>query len=66
MDGARARRRGDKVAPPVTQGRLKFMGLNLDFSIEKAKRELGYQPRVSFDEGMRQTTAYYKQHAVGA
>ena len=50
----------------LTQGRLKFMGLNLDFSIEKAKRELGYRPRASFDEGMRQTTAYYKQHVVGA
>ena len=64
MEGG-ARRRGDAKAPVLTQGRLKFMGLNLDFSIEKAKRDLGYRPRVTFDEGMRQTTAYYKQHAVG-
>ena len=52
---------GAKAAPPLTQGRLKFLGLNLDFSIEKAKRELGYQPRVSFEEGMRETAEWYKR-----
>jgi nucleoside-diphosphate-sugar epimerase len=61
MEG-RARRRGDPQPPRLTQARLKFLGLNLDFSIEKAKRELGYQPRVSFDEGMRETVAWYKQN----
>ena len=30
---------------------------NLDFSIEKAKRELGYQPRIHFDDGMAETMA---------
>jgi nucleoside-diphosphate-sugar epimerase len=57
---------GAKSPPPLTQGRLKFLGLNLDFSIEKAKRELGYRPRVSFDEGMRETTEWYRrQKGVG-
>jgi nucleoside-diphosphate-sugar epimerase len=60
----RARRRGDTEAPRLTQGRLKFLGLNLDFSIEKARRELGYQPRWSFDAGMAETIAWYKQHPV--
>jgi nucleoside-diphosphate-sugar epimerase len=59
-----ARRRGDKTPPQLTQGRLKFLGLNLDFSIEKAKRELGYRPHVSFEEGMRRTTEWYKQQAA--
>jgi nucleoside-diphosphate-sugar epimerase len=59
----RARRRGDPQPPRLTQGRLKFLGLNLDFSIAKAKRELGYAPRVSFDEGMRQTVAWIKANA---
>ncbi len=58
-----ARRRGAKEAPQLTQGRLKFLGLNLDFSIEKAKRELGYRPHVSFEEGMRLTTDWYKRQA---
>jgi nucleoside-diphosphate-sugar epimerase len=60
---ARARKQGDAVAPVLTQARVKFLGLNLDFSIEKARRELGYRPRVSFDEGMRQTVDWYKKNA---
>ena len=63
MEG-RARRRGDKEPPRLTQGRLKFLGLNLDFSIEKAKRELGWRPGVSFDEGMRETVAWYKRQGI--
>jgi nucleoside-diphosphate-sugar epimerase len=57
-----ARRKGATKAPPVTQAVLKFLGYNLDFSIEKAKRELGYQPHTSFDEGMRQTVAWYREN----
>jgi nucleoside-diphosphate-sugar epimerase len=56
-----ARRKGAVKAPRLTQARLKFLGLNLDFSIDKAKRELGYRPRVSFDEGIRETVAWYRE-----
>jgi nucleoside-diphosphate-sugar epimerase len=41
-------------APMLTKARLKFMTLNLDFSIAKAKRLLGYQPTVDFQTGMRE------------
>lgn len=41
-------------APMLTKARLKFMTLNLDFSIAKAKRVLGYQPAVDFQDGMRE------------
>jgi nucleoside-diphosphate-sugar epimerase len=58
-----ARLRGATTAPRLTRARLKFLGLNLDFSIEKAKRELGYRPRVGFDRGMQETMAWYKQNA---
>jgi nucleoside-diphosphate-sugar epimerase len=58
----RARRKGATTAPLLTQARVKFLGLNLDFSIEKAKRELGYRPRYTFDEGMRATIAWYRQN----
>jgi nucleoside-diphosphate-sugar epimerase len=58
-----ARKKNSPKPPRLTQGRLKLFGLNLDFSIEKAKRELGYRPRWTFDEGMRETVAYYKQNA---
>jgi nucleoside-diphosphate-sugar epimerase len=58
-----ARKKNSPTPPQLTQGRLKLFGLNLDFSIEKARRELGYRPRWSFDEGMGQTVAWYKQNA---
>jgi nucleoside-diphosphate-sugar epimerase len=47
----------------ITPAQFKFLLLNLDFSIEKAKRELGYRPRFTFDQGMRETLAWYKQNA---
>jgi nucleoside-diphosphate-sugar epimerase len=55
-----ARKNGAAKAPRLTQARLKFLGLNLDFSIDKAKNELGYRPSVSFERGMAQTVAFYK------
>jgi 2-alkyl-3-oxoalkanoate reductase len=63
MEGA-ARRRNDPHPPRLTQGRLKFLGMNLDFSIEKAKRELGYQPRYTFDQGLAETIAWYRLNPV--
>lgn len=51
---------GKNEAPPLSQARFKFLGQNLDFSIDKARRELGYQPRVSFAEGMRQTVEWFR------
>jgi nucleoside-diphosphate-sugar epimerase len=47
-----ARARGATTAPLLTRARIKFLTLNLDFSIEKARRLLGYQPRVDFREGI--------------
>src|SRR5208283_4011166 len=49
--------------PPLTQARLKFLGLNLDFSIEKARRELDYHPPFTFDQGMDETMAWYRENA---
>ena len=40
--------------PLLTRAAIKFMAMNLDFSIAKAKTRLGYQPRVDFQEGMRE------------
>ncbi len=59
----RARNKGATQAPLLTQARVKFLGLNLDFRIDKAKRELGYRPRVGFDEAMRETIAWYGRNA---
>lgn len=54
----RAVKKGKK--PWLTPAQYKFLLLNLDFSIDKAKRELGYKPQVGFDEGIRETMAWYR------
>ncbi|MCS6864812.1 MAG: NAD-dependent epimerase/dehydratase family protein [Gemmataceae bacterium] len=60
-------RRKNKPYPPrITQAQLKFAGLNLDFSIAKARTQLGYAPRVCFAEGMKQALDWYKSHVAAA
>lgn len=46
--------------PTLTSAKIKFMGYNLDYSIDRAKRELGYAPKVAFDEGMRKAIDWLK------
>ena len=54
-------RRKNKPYPPrITLGQVKFAGLNLDFSIAKARTVLGYDPAVGFDDGMRRALDWYK------
>ncbi len=62
---ARAKRRGATEAPRFNFASLKFLGLNLDFSIDKARRELGYRPRVTFEDGMGMTMDWYKKQSSG-
>jgi nucleoside-diphosphate-sugar epimerase len=45
---------GRESAPMLTKTRMKFMTLNLDFSIAKARRMLGYEPTVDFQEGIHE------------
>ncbi len=56
-----ARRRKAPEPPRLTMARLKFLGLNLDFSIEKARRVLDYRPPHTFDQGLAATVAWYRQ-----
>jgi nucleoside-diphosphate-sugar epimerase len=58
--------RSSNEPPRLTQARYKFLGLNLDFSIEKARSELGYHPRVPFDDAIRTTMAWYRQNMMGS
>jgi nucleoside-diphosphate-sugar epimerase len=48
-----AKLRAATEPPLLTGAQIKFMTLNLDFSIAKAKRLLGYQPQVDFRDGIR-------------
>jgi nucleoside-diphosphate-sugar epimerase len=47
-----AKFRGAKNPPIINKARYKFLALHLDYSIEKARRVLGYQPPFSFEEGI--------------
>jgi nucleoside-diphosphate-sugar epimerase len=40
--------------------------MNLDFSIDKARSELGYRPRWSFDDAMVETMDWYKKRYIGS
>ena len=43
-----------KTPPVLTRYAVAAMGRNLNYTIEKARRELDYQPQVKLDEGMKQ------------
>jgi nucleoside-diphosphate-sugar epimerase len=53
----RAKRLGSSEPPLVNKARYKFLGLNLDFSIAKAQRVLGYRPRYTTEEGLVESLA---------
>lgn len=50
-----------KITPPIFPRRVDWYRQNRAFSIDKAKRDLGYNPTVSIDEGLRRTAQWYKQ-----
>ncbi|MCA9011719.1 MAG: NAD-dependent epimerase/dehydratase family protein [Planctomycetaceae bacterium] len=52
-----ARLLGSKEAPLLNNARIKFLGLNLDYSIDKAVRKLGYEPSTDFRDAMALSTA---------
>jgi nucleoside-diphosphate-sugar epimerase len=55
-------RRKNKPHPPrITQANVKFAGMNLDFSIAKARTVLGYDPQVGFEEGMKRALEWYRR-----
>ncbi|MFN7579903.1 MAG: oxidoreductase, partial [Planctomyces sp.] len=43
---------GRSEAPLLNSARIKFLGLNLDYSIDKAVRVLGYRPGGDFRDAM--------------
>lgn len=51
-----------RITPPLFKRRAEWYWTNRGFSIEKAKRELGYQPSVNLEEGLRRTGAWYLEH----
>ena len=50
-----------KGRPLLTRMAAELFGTNQGFSIDKARRELGYEPEVDFDEGMRRVEVWLHQ-----
>lgn len=50
-----------EARPLLTRMAAELFGTHQGFPIDKARRELGYKPRVDFDEGMRQVEAWLRQ-----
>jgi nucleoside-diphosphate-sugar epimerase len=53
-----------RVPVPVDHATLKFMLRNKPYSIEKAKRRLGYKPRITLDEGMTEVGTYLREQGI--
>ncbi len=51
-----------KTRPPVFRRRLSWFKTSRWFEIERAKKELGYQPRVPLSAGLRKTAAWYRKN----
>jgi nucleoside-diphosphate-sugar epimerase len=48
------------IEPPLHMRRLDFFTKDRGFTSEKARRELGYQPRFDLHEGFVRTVAWYR------
>jgi dihydroflavonol-4-reductase len=49
------------IEPPLHRRRVDFWTKSRAFSIEKARRVLGYAPAVDMEEGIARTAAWYRQ-----
>lgn len=49
------------LTPPIFPRRVDWFRQNRAFNIDKAKRDLDYQPKVAIAEGLRNTYLWYKQ-----
>ena len=48
------------IKPPLTPSAVDFFSTSYRFSIEKARRELGYEPQVSTADGVARSVAWYR------
>jgi nucleoside-diphosphate-sugar epimerase len=50
------------VEPPLYRRRVDFFTKSRAFDISRARRELGYAPRIGVREGVRRTLEWYRSH----
>lgn len=51
-----------KFKPIITRERIDSMTENRVFSVNKAKKELGYKPNINVDDGLKETVEWYQHH----
>jgi nucleoside-diphosphate-sugar epimerase len=49
------------IEPPLYPRRVEFFSKHRAFDVSKARRVLGYAPRVSLEEGIARTAAWYRE-----
>jgi nucleoside-diphosphate-sugar epimerase len=52
------------IEPPIYPRRVDWYRQTRAFRIDKARRELGYEPRVGLDEGLRRAAAWYEDQGL--
>jgi nucleoside-diphosphate-sugar epimerase len=50
--------------PPITRLGVAFLGTDIRYSVDKARRDLGYVPRVSLDEGIHLAASWHASAAA--
>jgi nucleoside-diphosphate-sugar epimerase len=50
-----------RISPPIFPRRVDWYRQNRAFTIAKAKRDLGYNPTVGLDEGLKRTAEWYRR-----
>ncbi len=50
-----------RITPPIFPRRVDWYRQNRAFDITRAKKELGYTPKIGLDEGLRRTGQWYRE-----
>jgi nucleoside-diphosphate-sugar epimerase len=50
------------IEPPLFRRRADWFRQNRAFRIDRARRELGYDPKIDLDTGLARTARWYRQH----
>jgi nucleoside-diphosphate-sugar epimerase len=52
------------INPPIFPRRVDWYRQNRAFKIDRAKRELGYVPRIGLEEGLKRTAEFYRREGL--
>ena len=52
------------IAPPIYKRRIDFFTQNKSYEIGKARRMLGFEPKVRMSEGLRRTADWYRERGM--